>query len=61
MKYVQFNLLFLILNLLTSGIFVVSDRNVSLLFSALFVLISAISKKASISGFGITNAHNFLK
>ena len=54
MKYVQFNLLFLILNLLTSGIFVVSDRNVSLLFSALYVLISAISKKASISGF----AHN---
>ena len=25
MKYVQFNLLFLILNLLTSGIFVVSE------------------------------------
>jgi len=46
MKYVQFNLLFLILNLLTSVIFVVSDRNVSLLFSALYVLISAIQEKS---------------
>ena len=58
MKYVQFKLLFLILNLLTSGIFVVSEYLNEMLqgyfdiftkfkgktvFSA-FVLISAISK-----------------